>query len=79
MLGLMSFLAEGAIPGSVPALKGLIPETGEVNVMDPLNFARPLGALFQPDIADKGLIGPGSEVWNAVGPKILATPFLNSM
>merc|ERR1712216_616103 len=25
MIGLMAFLSEGAIPGSVPALKGLIP------------------------------------------------------
>jgi len=25
MIGLMAFLSEGAVPGSVPALKGLIP------------------------------------------------------
>merc|ERR1719261_1077331 len=28
MIGLMAFLSEGAVPGSVPALKGLIPATG---------------------------------------------------
>merc|ERR1719213_812324 len=39
MLGLMSFLSEGAIPGSVPALKGLIPATGELNVMSPFDFS----------------------------------------
>jgi hypothetical protein len=38
MIGLMSVLAEGAIPGSVPGLKGVIPASGVVNVMDPLNF-----------------------------------------
>jgi hypothetical protein len=38
MLGLMSFLSEGAIPGSVPALKGLIPESGAINVMRPFFF-----------------------------------------
>jgi len=38
MLGLMSFLSESAIPGSVPALKGLIPASGVINVMDPFNF-----------------------------------------
>ena len=38
MLGLMSLLSEGAIPGSVPALKGLIPATGEINVMSPFDF-----------------------------------------
>jgi len=42
MIGIMSFLSEGAIPGSVPALKGLIPATGEINVMSPLDFTRPL-------------------------------------
>jgi hypothetical protein len=42
MIGLMAFLSEGAIPGSVPALKGLIPATGEINVMSPLDFAKPL-------------------------------------
>jgi hypothetical protein len=41
MLGLMSFLSEGAIPGSVPALKGLIPESGVINVMRPLDFMTP--------------------------------------
>jgi hypothetical protein len=41
MLGLMSFLSEGAVPGSVPALKGLIPATGEINVMSPLDFTKP--------------------------------------
>jgi hypothetical protein len=38
MLGLMSLLSEGAIPGSVPALKGLIPESGAINVMRPFDF-----------------------------------------
>merc|ERR1719224_377386 len=38
MIGLMSLLSEGAIPGSVPALKGLIPATGEINVMSPFDF-----------------------------------------
>ena len=42
MLGLMSLLSEGAVPGSVPALKGLIPPTGEINVMAPLDFSTPL-------------------------------------
>jgi hypothetical protein len=42
MIGLMGFLSEGAIPGSVPALKGLIPATGEINVMSPLDFTKPL-------------------------------------
>jgi hypothetical protein len=41
MIGLFSFLSEGAVPGSVPALNGLIPESGEVNVMSPLDFAKP--------------------------------------
>jgi hypothetical protein len=39
MIGLMAFLSEGAIPGSVPALKGLIPATGELNVMSPFDFS----------------------------------------
>ena len=39
MIGLMSFLSEGAIPGSVPALKGVIPASGEINVMAPFNFS----------------------------------------
>merc|ERR1719454_841837 len=42
MIGLMAFLSEGAIPGSVPALKGLIPATGEINVMSPFDFTKPL-------------------------------------
>jgi len=42
MIGLMGFLSEGAIPGSVPLLKDLIPASGEVNVMSPLDFTRPL-------------------------------------
>jgi hypothetical protein len=42
MIGLMSLLSEGAVPGSVPALKGLIPATGEINVMSPFDFAKPL-------------------------------------
>merc|ERR1711988_546722 len=39
MIGLMSLLSEGAVPGSVPALKGLIPATGEINVMAPFDFS----------------------------------------
>merc|ERR1719163_1483108 len=39
MIGLMAFLSEGAVPGSVPALKGLIPATGEINVMAPFDFS----------------------------------------
>jgi hypothetical protein len=42
MIGLMSLLSEGAVPGSVPALKGLIPATGEINVMSPFDFSKPL-------------------------------------
>merc|ERR1719171_469918 len=42
MIGLMSLLSEGAVPGSVPALKGLIPATGEINVMSPFDFSQPL-------------------------------------
>ena len=42
MIGLMSLLSEGAVPGSVPALKGLIPATGEINVMSPFDFSAPL-------------------------------------
>merc|ERR1719240_1459843 len=42
MIGLMAFLSEGAIPGSVPALKGLIPATGEINVMSAFDFGKPL-------------------------------------
>merc|ERR1711934_133911 len=42
MIGLMSLLSEGAVPGSVPALKGLIPATGEINVMAPFDFTQPL-------------------------------------
>jgi len=42
MIGLMAFLSEGAIPGSVPALKGLIPATGPINVLAPLDFTAPL-------------------------------------
>jgi hypothetical protein len=41
MIGLMSFLSEGAVPGSVPALKGLIPATGEINVMSAFDFSKP--------------------------------------
>merc|ERR1719331_1730693 len=40
MLGLMSLLSEGAVPGSVPALKGLIPESGEINVMAAFDFSQ---------------------------------------
>jgi hypothetical protein len=42
MIGLMGFLSEGAIPGSVPLLTGKIPTTGEINVMSPFDFAKPL-------------------------------------
>jgi hypothetical protein len=42
MIGLMAFLSEGAVPGSVPALQGIIPSSGEINVMSPLDFTRPL-------------------------------------
>merc|ERR1719183_1666135 len=38
MIGLMSLLSEGAVPGAVPALKGLIPATGAINVMSPFDF-----------------------------------------
>jgi hypothetical protein len=49
MIGLMGFLAEGAVPGSVPFLKGLVPSSGEINVMVPYNFATPLaGGIFPP-------------------------------
>jgi hypothetical protein len=43
MIGLMSLLSEGAVPGSVPGLQGLnIPSSGEINVMSPLDFTKPL-------------------------------------
>jgi hypothetical protein len=42
MLGLMGLLAEGAIPGSVPLLKDLIPSSGEINVMSAFDFSKPL-------------------------------------
>jgi hypothetical protein len=42
MIGLMSVLSEGAVPGSVPALKGLIPASGEINVMSTFDFTKPL-------------------------------------
>merc|ERR1719316_285981 len=45
MIGLMS-LSEGAVPGSVPALKGLIPASGEINVMAPFDFSQPLFGNF---------------------------------
>jgi hypothetical protein len=41
MIGLMSLLSEGAVPGSVPALKGVIPASGEINVMSPFDFTKP--------------------------------------
>jgi len=41
MLGLMSLLSEGAVPGSVPLLKGLIPASGEINVMSAFDFSKP--------------------------------------
>ena len=46
MIGLMSMLSEGAVPGSVPALKGLIPATGEINVMAPFDFSQPFVATL---------------------------------
>jgi hypothetical protein len=46
MIGLMSFLAEGAIPGSVPFLKGVIPSSGQINVMIPLDFSQPLPSYY---------------------------------
>jgi hypothetical protein len=48
MIGIMSFLSEAAIPGSVPALKGLIPTSGTVNVMDPFNFATCVSGTCNP-------------------------------
>ena len=42
MIGLMSLLSEGAVPGSVPLLKGVVPASGEINVMAPFDFAQPL-------------------------------------
>merc|ERR1719440_2765330 len=45
MIGLMSMLSEGAVPGSVPALKGVVPATGAINVMAPFDFAQPLTAF----------------------------------
>merc|ERR1719359_987969 len=44
MIGLMSVLSEGAVPGSVPLLKDLIPASGEINVMAPLDFTTPFFA-----------------------------------
>jgi hypothetical protein len=41
MIGLMSLLSEGAVPGAVPALKGMIPPSGEINVMSPLDMTKP--------------------------------------
>jgi len=32
------FLSEEAIPGSVPGLKGLVPNHGPFNAMDPFHF-----------------------------------------
>jgi len=45
MIGLMGFLSEGAIPGSVPFLKGLVPSSGTINVMVPFDFTTPLQTL----------------------------------
>jgi len=44
-IGLMSLLSEGAIPGSVPFLKGLIPASGAINVMRPFDFLADAGYL----------------------------------
>jgi hypothetical protein len=41
MIGLMSLISEGAVPGSVPLLNGLIPASGEINVMSPFDFSKP--------------------------------------
>ena len=41
MIGLMSLLSEGAVPGSVPLLKGVVPASGEINVMSPFDFTKP--------------------------------------
>jgi len=38
---MMSVLSEGAVPGSVSDLKGLIPATGEINVMFAFDFSKP--------------------------------------
>merc|ERR1719201_2408841 len=38
MIGIMAFLSEEAIPGSVPALKGIVPNHGPFNAMDPFHF-----------------------------------------
>jgi hypothetical protein len=38
MIGIMGFLSEEAIPGSVPGLKGLVPNHGPFNAMDPFHF-----------------------------------------
>merc|ERR1719267_277104 len=37
-IGIMAFLSEEAIPGSVPALKGVVPSHGAFNAMDPFHF-----------------------------------------
>jgi hypothetical protein len=42
MIGLMGFLAEGAVPGSVPLLTGVVPSSGEINVMSPFDMTLPL-------------------------------------
>jgi hypothetical protein len=42
MIRLMAFVSEGAIPGSLLALKGWIPATSEINVMSTFDFAKPL-------------------------------------
>jgi hypothetical protein len=58
MLGLMSFLAEGAIPGSVPALKGLIPASGVVNVMRPFDMTTIDGLTATAALAVQGKNAP---------------------
>jgi hypothetical protein len=37
-IGIMAFLSEEAIPGSVPALNGVVPSHGAFNAMDPFHF-----------------------------------------
>jgi hypothetical protein len=52
MIGIMAFLSEGAIPGSVPVLNGMgvIKPTGVINVMDPFNFKTCVETCIPPDV-----------------------------
>jgi len=38
MIGIAGFVAADLIPGSVPALKGIVPNHGPFNAMDPFHF-----------------------------------------